>query len=91
MMLRSLTFRHQRRKDLPRCGAKTRAGGGCLVRAEPGRRRCRFHGGLSTGPKTEVGRARIAEAQRRRWQAYRANKGPNPAQFKPWWLLDDYE
>jgi hypothetical protein len=36
----------------------------------PGKRRCRFHGGLSTGPKTEEGRARIAEAQRRRWSGF---------------------
>ena len=43
-----------------------------LVRAEPGKARCRFHGGLSTGPRTAEGRARIAEAQRRRWRAYRA-------------------
>ena len=42
-----------------------------MVRVERGKARCRFHGGLSTGPKTEAGRARIAEAQRRRWQAYR--------------------
>jgi hypothetical protein len=60
-----------RRKDRPRCGAKTRAGGTCMVRVEFGKARCRFHGGLSTGPKTEAGRARIAEAQRRRWGLYR--------------------
>ena len=36
-----------------------------------GKARCRFHGGLSTGSKTEAGRARIAEAQRRRWREYR--------------------
>jgi hypothetical protein len=66
--------REPRRKDRPRCGAKTRVGGSCLVRAEPGKARCRFHGGLSTGPKTELGRARIAEAQRRRWRAYRENR-----------------
>jgi hypothetical protein len=60
-------------KDRPECGAKTRAGGSCLVRVEFGRSRCRFHGGLSTGPKTATGRARIAEAQRRRWRAYRQN------------------
>ena len=34
--------------------------------------RCRLHGGLSTGPKTPEGRARIAEAQRRRWARWRA-------------------
>jgi hypothetical protein len=36
--------------------------------------RCRLHGGLSTGPKTEAGRARIAEAQRRRWRGYREKR-----------------
>jgi hypothetical protein len=60
-----------RRKGRRLCGAKTRAGGSCQVRAEPGKARCRFHGGKSTGPKTPAGRARIAEAQRRRWLAYR--------------------
>jgi hypothetical protein len=53
-----------RRKGRLLCGAKTRAGGCCQVRAEPGKTRCRFHGGKSTGPKTQAGRARIAKAQR---------------------------
>jgi hypothetical protein len=35
----------------PRCGAKTRAGGTCLVRVELGKPRCRFHGRLSRGQK----------------------------------------
>jgi hypothetical protein len=60
-----------RRKGRLLCGAKTRAGGCCQVRAELGKARCRFHGGKSTGPKTEAGRNRIAEAQRQRWRAYR--------------------
>jgi hypothetical protein len=64
-----------RRKGRLLCGAKTRAGGYCQVRAEPGKARCRFHGGKSTGPKTQVGRARIAEAQRLRGLAYRARAG----------------
>jgi hypothetical protein len=63
-----------RRRRRPLCGAKTRAGGSCQVRAEPGRARCRFHGGKSTGPKTDEGRTRIAEAQRRRWRAYREDQ-----------------
>jgi hypothetical protein len=67
---------HPKRNDRPRCGAKTRAGGTCLVRVELGKARCRFHGGLSTGPKTKAGRARIAEAQRRRWRAYRQRAEP---------------
>ncbi|WP_146111584.1 helix-turn-helix domain-containing protein [Defluviimonas denitrificans] len=51
----------------PPCGAKTRAGTPCRAQSEPGRSRCRLHGGKSTGPKTEAGRVRIASAQRRRW------------------------
>ena len=56
-------------KKRPLCGARNRRGKPCAVRVEPGKRRCRFHGGLSTGPKTAAGRERIAEAQRRRWRA----------------------
>jgi hypothetical protein len=52
-------------------------GGTCRVRVEFGKARCRFHGGLSTGPKTEAGRARIAEAQRRRWRLYRERRQLN--------------
>jgi len=51
------------------CGARTRKGQPCRNMSEPGRRRCKFHGGRSTGPRTPEGRARIAEAQRRRWAA----------------------
>jgi len=40
-----------RRKSRLLSGAKTRAGGCCL------------HGGKSTGPKTQAGHARIAEAR----------------------------
>ena len=53
------------------CGAKTRKGGSCKQKALPGRTRCKFHGGMSTGPRTAKGRQRIAEGQRRRWQQYR--------------------
>ncbi len=52
------------------CGAKTRAGHPCGQKSEPGKRRCKWHGGKSTGPRTPEGRERIAEAQRRRWQDY---------------------
>jgi len=46
------------RKERPRCGARNRQGKPCAVKVEPGKRRCRFHGGLSTGPKTAAGRCR---------------------------------
>jgi hypothetical protein len=62
-------------KQRPVCGAQNRQGKPCSVKVEPGKRRCRFHGGLSTGPKTAAGRARIAEAQRRRWAALREPPG----------------
>lgn len=69
------------RKDRPSCGAKTRAGGMCSMKVEPGKRRCRLHGGRSTGPKTEEGRARIAAAQRARWILYRS--APNFGETSP--------
>ena len=59
------------RKARPVCGARTRAGRSCAMRVEPGKHRCRLHGGLSTGPKTAEGRARIGEANRARWAASR--------------------
>jgi transcriptional regulator with XRE-family HTH domain len=52
------------------CGAKTRAGHSCGQKSEPGKRRCKWHGGKSTGPKTPEGKARIADAQRRRWASF---------------------
>lgn len=49
----------------PHCGAKTRAGGSCRatpvwdkVNDKPRNGRCRMHGGLSTGAKTEEGKRR---------------------------------
>jgi hypothetical protein len=46
-------------KDL-RCGAKTRAGTGCKQKAIYLNGRCKWHGGCSTGPKTEAGKRRSA-------------------------------
>lgn len=41
------------------CGAKKyRDGQPCRAMSEPGRKRCKWHGGRSTGPKTAEGRAR---------------------------------
>ena len=66
----------------PRCGAKTRAGGRCMApvvwdrQADVARNgRCRMHGGLSTGPRTEEGLRRTLEAMRAgraRWLAARS-------------------
>lgn len=59
------------------CCAMTRRGVACRLKSEPGKARCRLHGGLSTGPKTVEGRARIAAAQRKRW-AQRRGRGKLP-------------
>ncbi len=42
------------------CGAKTRAGAPCKLTSIYANGRCRFHGGLSTGPKTKKGKRRVA-------------------------------
>ena len=44
--------------NAPRCGARTRAGTPCKAAAMPNGR-CRMHGGPSTGPRTEAGKAAI--------------------------------
>ena len=51
-----------------RCGARTRKGTPCRARAIPVRSRCKYHGGRSTGPRSEAGRQRISAAQAFRWQ-----------------------
>ena len=69
----------QARRRVP-CGARTRKGQPCRLLSEPGRKRCKFHGGMSTGPRTAEGRARIAEAQRRRWAQWATAKDQNQAE-----------
>lgn len=42
------------------CGASRRRDGQpCEALSVPGKRRCRFHGGMSTGPRTEEGKRRV--------------------------------
>src|SRR5690606_30822573 len=55
-------IREKRREPARRCGAKTRRGTACIRKAMKNGR-CPNHGGCSTGPKTDEGRQRIAEAQ----------------------------
>ena len=43
-----------------RCGARTKAGGACQRPAVKQTGRCTRHGGKSTGPRTQAGRAKIA-------------------------------
>ena len=67
----------------PQCGARCRDGHPCAAPAvwsastgAARNGRCRLHGGLSTGPRTPDGRARVAAATRAanvaRWSTSRA-------------------
>lgn len=66
-----------------RCKAKTRKDTPCRMLSEPGKRRCKFHGGMSTGARTPEGKERIREAQRRRWAKWRAEQGIETGQNRP--------
>ncbi|WP_298360596.1 HGGxSTG domain-containing protein [uncultured Litoreibacter sp.] len=57
----------------------TRVGRPCKSRVLLKSGRCKNHGGKSTGPRTPEGRKRVAEAQRKRWAAYRATHAQNDA------------
>ena len=60
-----------------RLGLKRLARGQCkatAIKTKRGAWRCPLHGGLSTGPKSVEGKARISAAARQRWEAYRAAK-----------------
>lgn len=58
------------------CGARLANGKRCKARpAQLFGRRCRLHGGASTGPQTQEGCDRIAAAQRERWRKWRAARG----------------
>jgi hypothetical protein len=67
-------------RDQRLCMAKTRKGTPCIRRVVPGKDRCPSHGGKSTGPLTAEGKARIAAAQRERWERWRF--APNPQETK---------
>ena len=53
-------------KYLLRCGAYARSTGLPCQANALANGRCKNHGGLSTGPKTLLGRAKVAEATRQR-------------------------
>jgi hypothetical protein len=57
------------------CAAKTRTGRPC-VRKAMANGRCPHHGGLSSGPKSDAGRERIAQAQKQRWARWRSRRTP---------------
>jgi hypothetical protein len=84
VLRRAQGVRRPRRADRPRCGAMTRKGTPCKAPAvwlkgepEPRNGRCRNHGGLSTGPRTEAGKAAIAASNRARAVARKLGIRPN--------------
>ena len=67
--------------SLQRCGARTRRGTACQKPPLNGKTRCRLHGGLSTGPRTAEGKARIAAAQ---WKHGRRSRAFTEARKQIW-------
>jgi len=63
------------------CGARTRRGTACQKPPLTGKTRCRLHGGLSTGPRTAEGKARIAAAH---WKHGRRSKAFTEARKQIW-------
>ena len=49
------------------CGARTRSGAPCRSVPLTGKKRCRMHGGGSTGPRTPEGRRKVGDAARARY------------------------
>jgi hypothetical protein len=77
-LFKSRKIRGVTKSERPRCGAKTRSGGPCQAAALINGR-CHRHGGLSTGPHTEEGKAKrrvhSKEHMTRMWEKWRANGG----------------
>ena len=61
----------------------------CKAPAVKGKNVCRTHGGLSTGPKTEQGRQRCAEAKTIHGKDTRAKRAQNAASATKLLLLRD--
>ena len=56
------------------CGAKTRRDQPCRCQGLGRGGRCKYHGGMSTGPRPAEGRQRCGEGTKRRWAAWRAQR-----------------
>ena len=65
-----------------RCGAYARSTGQPCQAKALANGRCRMHGGLSTGPRTEAGRRKIGEAARIRLAA--GDQAKLLAGFRAW-------
>ena len=66
------------------CMARNRRGEPCKIRlavykCKNGNLRCKYHGGLSTGPKTPEGKECSLKALREGWQRWRESINKNEA------------
>ena len=78
---KGVTWRFGPARALQSCGARTRRGTACQKPPLAGKTRCRLHGGLSTGPKTPEGKARIAAAH---WKHGRRSRAFTEARKQIW-------
>ena len=80
-LLKGIPWRFGANYPGPICEARTRKGSSCQKPPLKGKSRCRLHGGLSTGPKTPEGKARIAAAH---WKHGRRSKAFTEARKQIW-------
>jgi len=63
---------HGRKKLGKICGARNRRGLPCQCKLLLRGNKCKFHGGMSTGPKTPEGKERALAGLRTGWLRWRA-------------------
>ena len=72
------------------CAAKSkRTGVQCRMGVKPDQRVCKFHGGKSTGPKTEAGLQRCAEARTIHGRETRAGRAERKIQIAKLQLIEE--
>ena len=76
------------KRPVDRCNARTRRGTACQKPPMKGKKRCRLHGGLSTGPRTAEGKKRIAAAH---WKHGRRSKKFVEMRAKIWKEIREIE
>ena len=76
------------KRPVDRCNARTRRGTACQKPPMKGKKRCRLHGGRSSGPKTAEGKARIAAAH---WKHGRRSKKFVEMRAKIWKEIREIE
>ncbi len=65
-------MRYGRKKLKIICGAKNRKGLPCQCKLLLKGGKCKFHGGMSTGPRTEEGKKKSIKVLRLGWAKWRA-------------------